>query len=485
MASRARRRLLAGTLLAVVVALIAGAADAPARSAEKPRNNGQPTITGVAVEGQTITGHNGSWFCNPACVPGGPENRGGYSFQWQRCDAGGSACVDIASAAQQNYVVAAADRGSTLRVAVTATNWDCDVLLIDCRYSSATAFSAVTAVVPGVPPAPPAPPPPPEPDEGPPISNALPVVAGLARQGQTLTASAGDWSGLEPIEYTYRWRRCKAACTLVAGATETTYLVGSADLGATLEVTVTATNELGSATATSAPTAVVTSVPIEAPAAMSPPAVYGTPKQGATLTAVPGAWSGSPAPSFAYGWLRCGREPGACLPIEGADSENYVLRAEDGGRNLRVVVTARNSAGVATATSPPTGVVAPTGLLHLLDGRESVPASTVVPPDRIVVGVRRVRFVGARTLLASAHVTDTRGYVIRGALVSLRPARAGETSSAAATSATSGDASLRFTVSRSKLARGGTLVLLVRASRRGENGQSVATQLRLVLRLRA
>jgi hypothetical protein len=484
MASRARPRLLAGLLSGVLVALTAGAVDAPARGSAGPANNGQPTITGIAVEGQTVTGHNGSWFCDPACVPSGPENRGGYEFQWHRCDTAGAQCANVADADEQNYVVAAADRGSTLRVAVTATNYDCNARGVDCRYSSATAFSAVTAVVPGAPPAPPGPPPPPEPDEGPPISNALPVVAGLTRIGQTLTASSGDWSGLAPIDYVYRWSRCNPLCVAVAGANETTYVLGAADLGARLEVSVTATNELGSATATSAPSAVVTAVPAEAPGVMSPPAVYGLPKQGETLTAVPGAWSGSPAPDFEYSWLRCARQTGLCLPIEGADSRNYVLRTEDGGRELRVVVTASNSAGVATATSPPTSVVAPTGLLHLLDGRESVPASTVVAPDRLRVALRRVRFVSARTLVATARVTDTRAYVVRGALVSLRSAAAGETSSARATSATNGDAALRFTVSRSKLERGGTLVLLVRAARRGAGGQQVATQLRLVLRLR-
>jgi hypothetical protein len=487
MASRASRRLLAGALAAGVIALTGGAADAPARGSEKPANNGQPTITGIAAEGQTLTGHNGSWFCNPACVPSGPENRGGYEFQWQRCDAGGSTCVDIAGASQQNYVVAPADRGSPLRVAVTATNWDCDALNIDCRYSSATAFSAVTSAVPGAPPAPPPPPPPPPgPDDGPPISNALPVVAGLPRDGYTLTASSGDWSGLVPIGYAYRWNRCTASCTTIAGATGTSYAVGSADVGATLTVTVTATNSLGSSVATSAPTLVVAATPSAAPVSMSPPAVFGTPKEGATLTAVPGSWSASPAPAFTFGWLRCERENGFCLPIAGASGPNYVLHAEDGGRELRVVVTASNPAGTATATSPPTGVVAPAGLLHLLDGRESVPASGVVSPDRLRLDRVRFRFVDARTIAGTFHVSDTRGYVVRGALVSLHAARAGETSRPrpAATSA-SGDAALRFTVSRAKLARGGTLVVVVRATRRGdEAGHSAAASVRVTLRLR-
>jgi hypothetical protein len=487
MAPRARLRVLAAALAGGLTALAGGAADAPARGSAAPANNGTPTITGIAVEGQTVTGHNGSWFCDPACVPSGPENRGGYEFQWQRCDAAGALCADIAGAASQNYVVAAADRGSTLRVAVTATNYDCNAHGVDCRYSSATAFSAVTSAVPGAPPLPPPPPPPPPgPDDGPPISNAVPAVAGLPRHGHTLTASSGDWSGLAPIDYAYKWSRCSPSCTTVAGATGTTYAVGAADIGTTLRVTVTATNPLGSSVATSEPTQVVSAVPADAPVAMSPPAVFGTPKEGSTLTAVPGSWSASPPPAFAFGWLRCERGNGFCLPIAGADGPNYVLRAEDGGRELRAVVTASNPSGTATATSPPTGVVAPAGLLHLLDGLESVPASGVVFPDRLRLDRVRFRFLDRRTIFGSFRVSDTRGYVVRGALVSLVPVRAGEASSPrpAATSV-NGDAALRLAVSPAKLARGGPLVLVVRVTRRGDTaGSSVAARVRVSLRLR-
>jgi hypothetical protein len=487
MASRVRSRLLAGAVSAVVVALTAGAADAPARGSAGPANNGQPTITGIAAEGQIVTGHNGSWFCEPACVPSGPENRGGYEFQWQRCDAAGAQCANIADADEQNYTVAAADRGSTLRVAVTATNYDCNAHGVDCRYSSATAFSAVTSAVPGAPPAPPPPPPPPPgPDDGPPISNALPVVAGVAQQGQTLTASSGDWSGVAPIGYTYRWNRCGASCATIAGATGTRYTAGSADVGAKLTVTVTATNELGSATANSAPSSVVAPIPSEAPVSMSPPAVFGTPKEGATLTVAPGSWSGSPAPVFSFGWLRCERAFGLCLPIVGADGPHYVLRAEDGGRELRAVVTASNSAGTATAASAPTGVVAPSGLLHLLDGRDSVPANGVTPPDRLRIDRARFRFAGAGTVVATLHVSDTRGYVVRGALVSIRPARNGEISSARpGTTSTDGTATVFFTVGAARRSRGGNLVLVVRATRRGDDSRSsVAGSVRITLRLR-
>jgi hypothetical protein len=491
MAVRRASRPVAALLAAGIVSLVGSAADAPARGSEKPANNGQPTITGIAEEGQTLTGHNGSWFCNPACVPAGPENRGGYGFQWQRCDAGGSTCVDLAGATEQNYVVAPADRGSPLRVAVTATNWDCDALNIDCRYSSATAYSAVTAVVPGVPPAPPAPPPPPGEVEGPPLSMALPVAAGLAQEGYTLTASSGDWSGLLPLGFTYQWSRCagpvRVDCTPIARATGATYAVAAADVGSTLRVTVTATNAVGAASATSEPTQVVVAIPAVAPAAMSAPRVFGRAKEGESLTAVPGSWSGSPVPEFAYDWLRCARDGGACLPVPDATGPVYVTSAGDGGHTLKVVVTATNRAGSASATSAPTPVIDPRGLVRLLDGRESAPAESVLFPDRLRLD--RVRFARAPggAVRGSFRVSDSRGYVVRGALVSLRPARRGAVSGAAVrATSTDGSVSLTFRVHRSRLGKRGTLVLFVQATKPDDvPSASVAARVRVTLRFRA
>jgi hypothetical protein len=436
-----------------------------------------------------VTGHNGSWFCDPACVPSGPENRGGYTFQWQRCDATGAGCVNIANADEQDYVVQADDRGSTLRVAVTATNYDCNANNQDCRYSSATAFSSVTAVVPGSPPF--VPPPPPDPEVGPPVSMALPVAAGLPQEGQTLTASTGDWNGHQPLGFTYQWTRCAASgsgvCSAIAGATSVSYPVGVADVGSTLRVAVTATNEFGTASATSQPTVIVVVIPNIVPAAMSPPGVFGTAREGSTLTAAAGSWSGSPTPTFSFAWLRCAREGGACLPIAGATGATYTAGAADGGRSLKVLVTATNRAGSATAASPPTAIVDPKGLLHLVDGRESVPASGVLFPDGLRIDSTRFTTRDGRTIRATLHVSDSRGYVVRGALVSLRPVRQGEAASGQARATTSdGTVTLMLTVGAAKRAQGGKLTLIVRATKRGDDpGRSVANRVRVTLKLRA
>lgn len=90
-------------------------------------------------------------------------------------------------------------------------------------------------------------------------NTAAPTISGTPAAGQTLTADAGTWTGA-PSNFAYAWSRCDstgANCQPIAGATASTYVVGSADAGSTLVVAATGSNSVGSATATSAPTAPV------------------------------------------------------------------------------------------------------------------------------------------------------------------------------------------------------------------------------------
>jgi hypothetical protein len=88
------------------------------------------------------------------------------------------------------------------------------------------------------------------------------------------------------------------------------------------------------------------------------PSIAGTAQVGGTLSASPGSWSGSPAPGFAYQWLRCAS---ACVPIGGAVGQTYSPVGLDVGGTLEVVVTGSNSAGSSSATSAPTGSVSAGG----------------------------------------------------------------------------------------------------------------------------
>jgi hypothetical protein len=95
-----------------------------------------------------------------------------------------------------------------------------------------------------------------------PANTGLPTITGTAQQGQTLTASTGTWTGSPTITYAYQWKRCDksgANCGSIGGATASTYLLLSPDVGSTIRVDVTASNAYGSASAESLQTAVVSS----------------------------------------------------------------------------------------------------------------------------------------------------------------------------------------------------------------------------------
>ena len=89
---------------------------------------------------------------------------------------------------------------------------------------------------------------------------SAPTISGAAQVGQTLTATTGVWTG-NPTGFGFQWQRCDASgatCVAVTGATSGTYVLGTADIGSTIRVAVTATNAVGAANAVSAPTPAVT-----------------------------------------------------------------------------------------------------------------------------------------------------------------------------------------------------------------------------------
>jgi hypothetical protein len=80
--------------------------------ADAPRNTVRPAISGTARVGEELTVSNGTWT-------GGART---FTYQWQRCDANGAECVEIAGATARVYGARTADQGRTLRAQVTAEN---------------------------------------------------------------------------------------------------------------------------------------------------------------------------------------------------------------------------------------------------------------------------------------------------------------------------------------------------------------------------
>jgi hypothetical protein len=293
-----------------------------------PANTGLPTVSGTAQDGQTLTAGNGTWSGTPPFT---------YANQWRRCNASGASCSDIAGATSSTYALTPADIGSTIRVAVTASN----------SGGSDSATSSQTAVVTAIPLA----------------NTALPTISGTPQHGQTLTASNGTWTGSPTITYAYQWRRCNASgasCSDIAGAASSTYVAQQADVDSTIRVVVTATNPGGSLAATSNQTAAVTATP---PVNTALPTISGTPQHGQTLTAANGTWTGTTPMTFAYQWRRCDSAGANCSSISGATSQTYVVQQADvttPASTIRVVVFATNAAGTVPATSNQTSAVTAT-----------------------------------------------------------------------------------------------------------------------------
>jgi hypothetical protein len=226
--TRTRRRLLLAeaALVATLVATLVGVRAATASDASAPGNTSRPTISGTAQAGQTLKAGPGTW------TGGGID----YSFQWRRCGPEGGHCSNISGATGQLYTAVGADAGHTLRVVVTAVNSD----------GAASAVSKHTAVVAASP-------------KQPPHVTSLPTISGKLQEGQLLSATTGQWSGSQPMQFSYRWRRCDAN----GGNCHTTNLIGatfrldSDDVGRTLRVVVTATNSAGSSAAVSSQTGVI------------------------------------------------------------------------------------------------------------------------------------------------------------------------------------------------------------------------------------
>jgi len=162
--------------------------------------------------------------------------------------------------------------------------------------------------------------------------------------------------------------------------------------------------------------------PQVAPRNTAPPTISGTPEEGRTLTATTGTWTGTAPITYAYRWLRCDTNGGACSNISSATSNTYQLRRVDVGNTLRVRVTATNSDGSASATSVPTAVIrvaaapAPAGCA----GNAPIPIASVASPERLTVDQQSISpsVVGrsTRTITLRFHVT-CRGKAVQGALV--------------------------------------------------------------------
>jgi GH25 family lysozyme M1 (1,4-beta-N-acetylmuramidase) len=358
-----------------------------------PSSATQPAIVGTPRAGAKLAAVPGTWNGGKPVA---------FAYQWQTCDGLGTNCVSIPGATLETYTPSTNDVGHTIAVAVTAT----------ARSLTASASSAPTtpiaaasgATVPAV--------------------VASPQVSGTAMVGSTLTATTGTWSG-SPRSYSLQWQRCDAsagACAPIDGATAATYLPTPGDIGATIEVFVTAANGVGSQTATSSPTAVVLAAPVPAPVADSATAQPG--QAGAVVTA-----DGSATVTWQPGAVPAGSAVG--LTVSGAQLA-LTLSPAIGKLPWPVdiayttppdaqVVGFSTDGRIWSAVAPLTASALPAGLLagvfqgHVLTRRPGlyrlfVPNAWGDPRkvSRFAPRLRRVAPVRVTTLRSGAKVVSTR-----------------------------------------------------------------------------
>ncbi len=300
-------------------------------TSEAPVNATAPSVTGTTMQGQVLSTNPGTW--NPSATA--------YTYQWQR-STDGTTWSPIAGATGATYLLASADIGAQVRVLVSASN----------LYGTSTGTTASSAVGPVV--------------SGAPFNTAAPAIRGTPDQGVTLSASTGTWSPAG-TSYAYQWQRSSDdgnTWSNISGATLASYTLVPADAGTDVRVSVTATNPYGVLSVASALVGPVLTVP---PVNSALPSITGTPQRSYTLTAGPGTWSGT-GDVYAYQWQRSTDGGDTWADISGATIATYPVAVADEGALLRVVITATDSQGTATAASAATSPVAP-----------FPPANTVAP----------------------------------------------------------------------------------------------------------
>ncbi|RIJ52186.1 carboxypeptidase regulatory-like domain-containing protein [Clavibacter lycopersici] len=255
-----------------------------------------PTLSGTAQVGATLTAAPGTWAPVPTT----------FTYRWF------AANVAISGATASTYVPVAADIGKRITVTVTGAR---------SGYTSAAKTSAASAAVVAAPAA-----------KAFTVASS-PTISGSASVGGVLTAATGSWSPAPA--FTYQWT---VGTTAITGATGSTYTVGTADLGKTITVTITAK---ATGYVTTSKTSVATAAVGKPAIASTQPVIVGDAKVGQTLRVVPNEWT--PRPSFTYVWYAND------VKISGATAQDYVPTTADVGK--RITATAIGTATGYTTTA--------------------------------------------------------------------------------------------------------------------------------------
>ena len=302
---------------------------------------GAPAITGETRVGETLT----------ASTDGISDADGlsdaTFSFQWVRSADGSD--TDISGATGSSYTLTDSDVGAAIKVRASFT---------DDAGNSEELTSAATAPVAA---------------RSNSAATGAPAISGTAQAGETLTASAdgiSDADGLSGATFSFQWvRSANGSDTDISGATGSSYTLADADVGATIKVRASFTDDAGNGEQlTSAATAAVAPRP-NSPATGAP-AISGTAQAGETLTATTEGISdadGLSGAAFSFQWVRSA--DGSDTDISGATGATYALGDANVGATIKVRASFTDDAGNdEELTSAATAAVEPRPLTAEFDG---------------------------------------------------------------------------------------------------------------------
>ena len=178
---------------------------------------GAPAVTGTAQVGETLTAETSG-----IADEDGLDNVA-FSYQWVSND--GSADTDIQDATASTYILVGSDEGRTIKVRVT---------FIDDAGNDETLTSGPTDAVEAKANSP---------------ATGQPTISGAALVGETLTADTSgiaDADGLDNVTFGYQWiSNDGGADSDIGGATGSTYTLASGDVGRTIKVRVSFSDDRG------------------------------------------------------------------------------------------------------------------------------------------------------------------------------------------------------------------------------------------------
>ena len=316
---------------------LTSAATATLEAAPNNSATGVPVITGTAQAGETLTAD------TTGIADADGLNGATFTYQWIAND--GTADTDIVGATDSSYTLVAADEGKTIKVEVSFT---------DDAGNGETLTSTATSSVAARPNS---------------AATGAPTISGTAQVGEALTADTsgiGDADGLTNVSYSYQWiRNDGSSGTDITDATDSTYTLVAEDVGNTIKVRVSFTDDAGSdETLTSTETEAV-SFAVQQQVANNPatgaPTFSGTTQEDRNLWAATSGIAdadGLTKVSYSYQWIR--NNGTSDTDITDATESWYFLVSDDVGQTIKVKVTFTDDAGnQESLTSEATGKVAP------------------------------------------------------------------------------------------------------------------------------